>query len=153
MRVRRDIASVPARSARETWATIVNLVCRPDSVDRQQLDAASSLMESIIADELPARIPIVFKGSGPRVLIYCRYQEAALEAGMAVDRLTTNPTAGDWRMTAPCEVEDVHWMNQSLASRASRLSVHDVDQEPGEGDRDEDVSKAIEIDWETLNTP
>lgn len=153
MRVRRDIASVPARSARDTWAAIVNLVCRPDSVDRQQLDAASSLMESIIADELPARVPIVFKGSGPRVLIYCRYHETAMEAGMSVDRLTTNPTAGGWRMTAPCEVEDVHWMNQSLSSRAPRLSVHDVDQEPGDADRDEDVSNAIEIDWEALKTP
>ena len=46
MRIRRDIASVPVRSAKETWHAIVDLVTGEDSVDRQQLEAASSIMET-----------------------------------------------------------------------------------------------------------
>ena len=99
MRIRRDIASIPARSAAETWRAIIDLVTGNGSVDRQQLDAAASVMESLIADEQPAAVPIVFKGCGPRLLIYCLYNEDAMEAGLDIDSLSTNPTAGDWRMT------------------------------------------------------
>ena len=86
MRVRRDIASVPVRSAKETWRAIIDLVTGEGSVDGQQLDAASSILESIIADEILAKVPIVFKGAGPRVLIYCLYNEEAMEAGQRYRR-------------------------------------------------------------------
>lgn len=152
MRIRRDIASIPARSAKDTWRAIVDLVTAGDSVDRGQLDAAASVMESLIADEQPAIAPIVFKGCGPRVLIYCLYDEDAMEAGLAIDSLNTNPTAGDWRMTAPCEDDDVDWMNRTLRDRASRMSVHAAHEPPADEDADEAESsaKALEIDWAAL---
>jgi hypothetical protein len=150
MKVRRNIASIPVRSARDTWRTIIELVTGSDSVDKQQLDAAASIMESLIADELPARVPITFKGRGMRVVAYCLYNEDAMEAGLAVDKLSTNPTAGDWCATAPCEAEDVDWMSKSLKSRASRLSVHDVDEKPAEADEQSQAEKGLEIDWGAL---
>lgn len=151
MRVRRDIASVPARSAKETWRAVIDLVTGDGTVDRQQLDAAASIMESVIADELPARTPIVFKGAGPRVLIYCLYNEDAMEAGLDLDKLGQNPTAGDWRVTAPCEEDDTAWMNTSLKDRAPRIMVHDVDQPPEGDTKDaEQAGKAFEIDWGAL---
>lgn len=150
MKVRRDIASIPVRSARDTWRTIIELVTSEDSVDKQQLDAASSIMESLIADEMPARVPITFKGGSARVVVYCLYNEDAMEAGLAVDKLSANPTAGDWRVDAPCETEDVDWMNKSLKSRAPRISVHDVDDKPAEADDQGQVAKGLEIDWGAL---
>lgn len=154
MRIRRDIASVPVRSAKETWRAIIDLVTGDGSVDRQQLDAASSIMESIIADELPASAPIVFKGSGPRVLIYCLYNEDAMEAGLTIDSLSTNPTAGDWRATAPCEADDTDWMNKSLKTRAPRVTVHAADQPPDEEAEDaQKADAALEIDWGALIKP
>ena len=148
MKIRRDVASIPLRSAGETWRAIVDLVTGDGSVDRAQLDAAASTMESLIADEMPAAVPIVLKGSGPRVVIYCLYNEDAMEAGTDIDPLSFNPTAGDWRMTAPCEDADVTWMNNSLTSRAPRITVHSVDETPAEDD-DEAIaaSKAFEINW------
>lgn len=153
MRIRRDIASVPLRSAKETWDAIVDLVTGDGTVDRQQLDAASSVMESIIADEHPAKTPIVFKGAGPRVLIYCLYEEDAMEAGLAIDKLSQNPTEGDWRATAPCEAEDADWMNKTLSTRASRITVHDAAQPPEDADADtaRQAAQAIEIDWGALS--
>jgi hypothetical protein len=152
MRIRRNIASVPARSAKDTWRAIVDLVTSRSTVDPQQLDDASSIMESIIADELPTEVPIVFKGAGPRVLSYCLYNEDAMEAGLEIDCLNNNPTAGDWRATAPCEAEDLDWMNKSLRTRAPRITVHAADQSPADEEATdaEQTGKAFEIDWGAL---
>lgn len=152
MRIRRDIASIPARSAKETWSAIVALVTGDASVDGEQLDAVASVMESLIADEQPAIAPIVFKGCGPQVLIYCMYDEDSMEAGLAIDTLNTNPTAGDWRMTAPCEEDDVNWMNRTLKERAPRASVHAAHEPPADEEADESSAEAeaLEIDWGAL---
>ncbi|MEX2376326.1 MAG: hypothetical protein WD942_12205 [Dehalococcoidia bacterium] len=149
MKIRRDVASIPARSAQETWRVITDLVAGTDTVDPEQLDAAASIMESLIADEHPAAVPIVFKGAGPRVVVYCLYDEDAMEAGLDIDPLTANPTAGDWRVTAPCEADDVDWMNVSLKTRAPRIAVHDVSLPPEE-DAHQAASAAVEIDWGAL---
>lgn len=155
MKIRRDVTSIPARSARDTWRAITDLVTGGGTVDRQQLDAAASIMESLIADEQPAGVPIVFKGAGPRVVVYCLYNEDAMEAGLDVDPLMTNPTAGDWRATAPCEAEDADWMNMSLKARAPRITVHDAAQPPMEEDTGEaaQAGAAFDIDWEGLVQP
>jgi hypothetical protein len=154
MRIRRDVASIPRRSAAETWRAIVDLVTGDDTIDRDQLDSAASVIECLIADEMPATVPIVFKGSGPRVLIYCLFNEDAMEAGLDVDPLSFNPTAGDWRATAPSEEADVTWMNNSLKKRAQRITVHSVDEQPSEDDGGErHEAKAFEIDWGSVNNP
>ena len=150
MKIRRDIASVPTRSARDTWRAIVDLVTGPDTVDRDQLDAAASIMESLIADEQPATVPIVFRGAGPRVIVYCLYDEDAMEAGSDIDPLSTNPTAGDWRATAPCEGDDVDWMNRSLKERAPRILAHAADEAPAAGDQSEEAVANFQINWEAL---
>ena len=151
MRIRRNVASIPVRSAKETWSAIVDLVTDTDSKDREQLLAASSTMESLIADEHPGRVPIVFKGGGPRILIYCLYDEDAMDAGLSVDILACNPTAGDWHATAPAENEDVVWMNRTLKERAPRFTVHDVDEPPAEEtERSNQAAREFEIDWENV---
>jgi hypothetical protein len=151
MKIRRNVASIPARSAKETWRAITDLVTGTDSVDSDQLDAAASIMESLIADELLASAPIVFKGAGPRVVIYCLYGEDAMEAELDIDQLIDNPTAGDWRATAPCEAADNDWMNKTLNSRAPRICVHDVSEEPKEEETGKvPQNSALTIDWEAL---
>lgn len=149
MKIRRNIASIPVRTAAQTWQAIVDLITAKDTVDRAQLDAAASVMQSLIADEHPAKTPIVVKGAGPRVVIYLLYNEDAMEAGAAIDALSSNPSAGDWRITAPCEDDDVEWMNKSLATRAPRISVHAADDAPADDDEG-DSAKALDIDWGAL---
>jgi hypothetical protein len=150
MKIRRNVASIPARSAKETWRAITDLVTGTDSVDSHQLDAAASIMESLIADELLASAPIVFKGAGPRVVIYCLYGDDAMEADLDIDRLIDSPTAGDWRATAPCEAEDDAWMNKTLKTRAPRISVHVGAEEPEEETGKVARDAAFTIDWEAL---
>ncbi len=152
MKIRRDIASIPVRTAGETWAAIIDLITGKDSVDASTLRAAASVMEAVIAEEHPAKVPIVVKGSGSRLVIYLVYNEDAMEHGTSIDKLTWNPTAGDgWAMTAPAEKADVKWMNGVLAERAPRISVHDVN-EPQNEEEDEKATSAsgVQINWGVL---
>ena len=86
MKVRRDIASIPVRSAGETWQVIIDLLTR-EGRSSQNVKGAASVIEALIADEHTATVPIVVKGVGPRLVIYCLYNEAAMEAGKDVDPL------------------------------------------------------------------
>jgi hypothetical protein len=149
MRVRRDISSIPQRSAQQTWQQIIALVTGPDSRDEDQLTAASGVMASFITDEHPAGSPIVLEGVGAQLRIYCRYAMKAVEEGDAVDALNWNPTAGDWTMHVPCDNDNLPWVTSALAKSSPRLKPYDV--EKGlEEDADEaaaTATNAFVIDW------
>ncbi|MCK1281794.1 hypothetical protein IVB46_41925 [Bradyrhizobium sp. 61] len=154
MKVRREIASIPVRTSAETWQAVTDLIVGAGSVDAGTLKAAASVMESLIADEHAATVPIVVKGSGPRLVIYCLYNEEAMSAGKDIDKLNWVPTAGDWAMTAPCDPEDVSWMNKTLKERAPRITVHDVANQPDDSDEEAGAqSAALKIDWGALDRP
>jgi len=72
MRVRRDISSIPFRSAGETWQSIIDLVTGTGSKHVQQLKNAAGVIGSIITDEHPAARAIMFEGVGAQLRIYCR---------------------------------------------------------------------------------
>lgn len=155
MRIRRDVSSVPLRSAGDTWQRIIELVTGTDSQYVQQLRSATGVMGSIITDEHPAVRAIMLEGVGPQLRIYCRYGMKAVEEGGNVDSLTWNPTAGDWTMHVPCDEENIGWVRQSLAETSPRIKVFDV----AEADRaDEDDSAAatksssLVVDWNIKGT-
>lgn len=151
MRVRRDISSIPNRSASETWQRIIDLITGADSEDTQQLRDATGVMGSIITDEHPAAKPILVEGVGAQLRIYCKYGMRAIEDGSAVDALTWNPTAGDWTMHVPCDNENLAWVKASLAKTSPRIRAFDVEQEERAEDSGPDpATKAaggIVIDW------
>jgi hypothetical protein len=150
VRVRRDISSIPHRSASETWQRIIDLVTGPDSKDGGQLNAAGGVMASIITDEHPGAKAIVLEGVGAQLRIYCRYGMEAIEEGSSVDALTWNPTAGDWIMHVPCDADNMSWVEASLAKTSPRIQVFDVtDEERSEGTSASAAKApgAIAIDW------
>jgi hypothetical protein len=158
MKVRREIASVPLRTAGETWQAIVDLITSDGSIDAGTLKTAASVMESLIVDEHPASSPIIVKGEGPRLVIYLLYNEAAMEAGKDIDPLTWNPTGGpEWQMTAPSEAGDVDWINNTLKNRAPRITVHDAAASPADADEADDNAaaqgQALKINWGVLDQP
>lgn len=150
MRVRRDVSSIPHRSAGETWQRIIDLATGRGSKDIQQLKDAAGVMGSIITDEHPASRPIMVEGVGPQLRIYCRYGMQAVEEGSKVDPLTWNPTAGDWTMHVPCDAENIDWVKVSLSKTSPRIKVFDV----AEADRAEEeqeppakTGKDLVVDW------
>jgi hypothetical protein len=150
VRVRRDISSIPHRSASETWQRIIDLVTGPDSKYGGQLNAAAGVMASIITDEHPGAKAIVLEGVGAQLRIYCRYGMVAIEDGSSVDALTWNPTAGDWAMHVPCDADNMSWVKASLAKTSPRIQVFDVtDEEKSEGASASaaKAAGAIAINW------
>ena|SRR2546422_305888 len=129
MKVRRDISSIPLRTAEATWQTIVDLITGTDSVDAMQLQAATGVMASLITDEHYAQHPLTLVGHSHRLVVYCRYGQEALEAGEAVDDLMWNPTAGDWTLLIPCDPENLEWARKALKGRTPRLVVHELGEE------------------------
>jgi hypothetical protein len=155
MRIRRDVSSVPFRSAGDTWQRIIELVTGTDSKYVQQLKSATGVMGSIITDEHPAVRAIMVEGVGPQLRIYCRYGMKAVEEGGKVDYLTWNPTAGDWTMHVPCDEENIEWVRQSLAETSPRIKVFDV-AEADRADEDEPAaatkSSSLVVDWNIKGT-
>ena len=149
MRIRRNISSIPHRSAGETWDRVVALITGPESVDVQQLNDAAGVMASIITDEHPADRAIVLEGVGAQLRVYCRYGMKAVENGDVVDVLTWNPTAGDWSMHVPCDAENIDWVKAALSRRAPRIKVFDVADAERADDATASANGAQElvIDW------
>jgi hypothetical protein len=133
MRVRRDISSIPLRSAADTWQCIIDLVTGPGSKDVEQLRRATGVMGSIITDEHPSERAIMLEGVGPQLRLYLRYGMKAVEEGDSMDSLAWNPTDGDWTMHVPCDAENISWVKKSLSS-CTRIRVFDV----AEADRAEE---------------
>ena len=150
MRVRRDVSSIPCRSASETWQRIIDLVTGAGSKDVAQLKSAAGVMGSIITDEHPVAKPIVVEGVGAHLRIYLRYGMKAVEEGDAVDPLNWNPTAGDWTMYVPCDGNNLAWVKTSLAGSSPRIKAFDVDEdEVADSDERSATSEggAIVVDW------
>ncbi len=93
MKVRRDISSIPLRTAEETWETIVGLVTGEGTIDGDQLKAAASVMVSLITDEAFKDHPLTMTGVSHRLVIYLLHGPDALETGADVDRLATRGLA------------------------------------------------------------
>jgi hypothetical protein len=151
MRIRRDISSIPFRSAGETWQRIIELVTGNDSKDVLQLMNAAGVMGSLITDEHQAKRAIMIEGVGPQLRIYCRFGMKAVEEGAKVDPLPWNPTAGDWTMHVPCDADNMDWVKQSLAKTSPRIKVFDAD-EADRADEDESATVAksgsgLVVDW------
>ena len=149
MRVRRDISSIPYRSAGETWDRIVALATGPDSCDVDQITAAAGVLGSIITDEHLANRALIIEGVGPQLRVYCRHGLKAIEEGGDVDPLTWNPTAGDWTMHVPCDSDNIAWVRSSLSATSPRIKVFDVDEPETDEQSDTTETKADElvIDW------
>ena len=141
MKVRRDISSIPRRSAEETWSAIVELVTGDGSVDQDQLMAANSVMASLITDEIFRENHLTMTGVGPRLIVYLLHGTNAMELGDDVDRLNWNPTAGDWSLFVPCEDEEFDW--------AKRIKLGD---NVGNEENNEPVkSEGLTVNWQAVS--
>lgn len=132
----RRVAATPVRTAVQTWARIVEIIAPdPASEARKELAKVAGTACASIASEAPKEAPIVIWGGGPRVRVYCVFDEDAItKDGVIEDALPKSPTEGDWRMSIPFLAEDVAWSGASLAASSSRVSARSVDDEIEEAD-------------------
>jgi hypothetical protein len=145
----RRVASTPTRTATQTWEKIVEILA-PDanSSARNELAAAAGVACASISSEASKDAGIVVWGGGPRVRVYCVFDEDAITGeDVNEDPLPKSPTEGDWKMSIPCPPEDVAWSNSKLAAVSSRISARSL-----EDDVEEEHSKsAAEASAATIN--
>jgi hypothetical protein len=123
--VARRVRATPERTGLETWAVIVDLVSQPTSTARADLVAVNGVAGCLIADHAPEQSPIVLAGCGPRLRIYCVYGDDAVTGeGGNEERLSWDPTDGDWIMSLPASREDIAWVRVELAKRTKRVVAY-----------------------------
>jgi hypothetical protein len=126
--VARRIRSTPVRSSNDTWSQIVDLLA-PDkqSAAHKELQSVSGVSSSLITSEAMKDAPITCSGNGPRVRIYCLYDEAAILGEDANEAaLQDCPTDGDWQLSLPCPTEDLDWVTKALKRQSTRITARDV---------------------------
>lgn len=138
--VARTFCSIPKRSALETWAAIVALLApKAGSEARRELEFVAGITSSLITREAMSS-PIVVYGCGPRVRIYCVYNEDAITGDAANEsKLAFDATDGDWHMSLPCPADDLDWVVGALAKKTKRITVRDQ----AEAVESEDSSQAL----------
>ena len=126
--VARRFVSIPERSASATWSAISQLLApEPDSAAAAELRSIAGVAASIISREAMTS-PIVVWGAGPRVRIYCLYNNDAIEGDDANETaLSFDPTDGDWYMSLPCPAEDLSWVQNTLKSKSKRITARDME--------------------------
>jgi hypothetical protein len=129
--IARRVASTPIRTATETWAKMVELVAPdPNSPARNELALAAGVACSSISSEATKDAAIVVWGGGPRVRVYCLFNENAITRDdVNEDPLPRSPTEGDWKMSIPCLPEDAPWSKAKLAGVSSRISARSMDED------------------------
>lgn len=149
--IARRVASTPSRSAVETYEKIVALLAPdPSSPARKELAKAAGVACSAISSEATKDAAIVVWGGGPRVRIYCVFDEDAITGdGVNEDPLPVSPTEGDWKMSIPCPPEDVHWSSAKLATVSTKISVRKPeDDTDADASESASPSRALSINFE-----
>jgi hypothetical protein len=124
--LRRDIVSVPRRTAGETWDRISELVSKEGSDARAELRGARHVATALIAQEATKVGPAIFSGTGPQVRVYTLHDEASLEADLDDERpLVTYVADGDWSASLPADESDAEWATAALKKVSSRITVRE----------------------------
>ena len=125
----RRVASTPTRTAAQTWEKIAGILAPdPNSDGRKELAKASGVACASISSEATGDAAIILWGNGPRVRVYCVFDEDAITAeGVNEDALSKLPTEGDWKMSIPCQPEDVKWSNGALTAVSSHISARSLE--------------------------
>lgn len=152
----RRFNATPVRTSSETWEAISKLLA-PDAASsaRKVLERAHGVAASAIASEVPANDEIVVYGTGPRIRIYCLYDDDAIAGEDASEGdLPENPTEGDWRMSIPVAEEDFEWSARAIKTCAPHISVRkageDIEQE---NDKKSQARAAMRINLEGFLKP
>lgn len=151
--IARKIAATPARSASSAWKVIVDLISTNGTAARTELEAITGVASSLISDEVLNNSPAVVFGAGPRVKIYCLYDEEAISGDKASENaLTFDPTDGEWQMSLPCSAADLEWVQSELKKMSIRITARDESETVLENDSKENSSSrsAMEINREVF---
>ena len=93
---------------------------------------------------------MIVSGSGPQVRIYCVYGEDSVDGnGVNEDVLAFNATDGDWKMSLPCNAENLDWVTRELSNKSERITARDSAKDSG-ARKSAAAANAAQIDVEAF---
>lgn len=152
----RRVVATPERNASEAWKVIVDLIAPKDGEARRELESVAGVATTLIADEAFKDAAAVVTGSGPRVRLYCLYDDDAIGGDKKNENaLAFTATDGDWKMSLPCPADDLTWVREALKKKSSRITARDMttkveDEEQEQSSQGDDASKAAAINREAF---
>lgn len=147
--VARRFLARPVRHASAAWAAITDCVCKSNAQSRKEFEKVKGVASALIASDILQEHPLVIIGSGPRVRIYCLYDEDAISGDdKNEDTFGWDPSEGDWTAYLPCLTEEFDFFKAELAKKTDRILCYDS--ELGIADEEESSSKyrSLTIDIE-----
>lgn len=115
----RRIASIPRRTASETWRLICELLTEPGADARRELDAITGIASALITEECTRGAPIIVSGNGPQVRVYTLHGDDAIDADSLDETpLSQIPTKVDWRLSLPCGPDDLDEATEATSGSA-----------------------------------
>ena len=120
-----------------------------------ELTKATGVACASISSEATKDAAIVVWGGGPRVRVYCIFDEDAITGdGVNEGVLATSPTEGDWKMSIPCSPEDLKWSNGKLTSVSTRISARSPEDDVEEdGSESASSARSLSINIEEFLKP
>lgn len=152
--VSRKLRSTPVRSAADTWTAMVFLLAPDEPSDaHKELVSVGGIASSLISSEAMADAAVVCTGSGPRVRIYCLYNEDAITGEDANESpLQHYPTEEDWDVSLPCPPEDLDWVKRALKDKSNRVTARDMAERlgPKEETKEKATSASAQVNTEAF---
>ena len=151
----RRVASTPERTALQTWDRIITILAPdPMSAARAELMKATGVACSAIASEATKDDPIVTRGNGLFVRVYCVFDEDAITGeDLNEDPLPKSPTEEDWSMSIPCLPEDVGWSQAKLSTISERITARSTGETMSAASSRETDGQPLTIDLEGFLKP
>ncbi len=142
--ISRKLRSTPVHTATDTWKALALLLAPDQSSDaHQELMAVSGTACSQISSESMKDAAVVCDGKGPRIRIYCLYDENAIVGEDQNEApLQTCPTEEDWSVSLPCMAEDLDWVSKSLKTNSSRITARNLAERLGPAEKNTNTSSS-----------
>jgi hypothetical protein len=154
--VARRIRATPERAASDAWQVIVDLIAPKDGPARRELLGIEGIASSLISTESPKDAPMVVRGKGPRVRLYCLYDDDAISGDDTNEAaLAECPTDGDWVMSLPADADDLAWIRDALAKKSTRVKVREKSEafDDGEDQQKQSATAKAAINMEAFLRP
>lgn len=151
--VRRTIISNPERTSIETWTKITGIVCGEDKNAKKEFNSVSNVICSLLPEELMKANPMIVKGAGSQLRVYCLYGEDAMTGEDAnEDDLSWEITAKSWTAYLPCSQTELAWYEKALSNASDNFKVYDFEKgiETEEATTKQNNSSTFKIDKEAF---
>lgn len=124
--VKRTVISNPERTCVETWAKITEIVCGQNAEPKKEFEKVSNVAASLLSEELLKDYPLIVKGAGAQLRIYCLYGEDAISGEDSnEDILSWEITSKPWVVYLPCAKDELSWYKSTLSGLSEKFKVYD----------------------------